>query len=184
MRMNQAFADLLIPAQGLIINISSNSTLGPYLFGSVFASSKGAINTYSRSLRMELLPFNVRVMVAMTGTVRSEVASHSFRDLPQSSRYKPIEDLFQKRLSFSQHTHTMPAEEYAQKLVAAALRGPGWCNGWIGGTPDLFWAGGMSSISWMTTWFPDWLTDILIARFFNVPTIVHRLRESAHGHQD
>lgn len=183
MRMVQAFSSLLISAQGLIINISSNSTLGPYLFGSIFSSSKAAINAYSRALRLELQPFRVRVMLAMTGTVRSDVASHAnaYRDLPRSSVYLPIKDLFKKRLTYSQNASTMPTAEYAGKLVQAALRGPGWWGGWVGGTPDIFWGGGMATTSWVTTWLPDWMTDILTGRFFGLPVIVQRIRRAADG---
>lgn len=183
MRMVQAFSSLLISAQGLVVNISSNSTLGPYLFGSIFASSKAAINTYSRALRLELQPFRVRVMLAMMGTVRSDVASHAhaYRDLPQKSVYFPIEDLFKKRLTYSQNASTMPTAEYARKLVKAALCGPGSWDGWIGGTPDVFWGGGMATTSWVTTWLPDWVTDILTGRFFGLPVIVRRIREAADG---
>ena len=87
MLMAQAFISLLIPARGLMINISSASTVMPYLFGGVYSASKCALNTYSMNLRMELKPFHVRVMVSMTGTVRSNIASRPERTLPTDSLY-------------------------------------------------------------------------------------------------
>ncbi|KAJ4132371.1 NADPH-dependent 1-acyl dihydroxyacetone phosphate reductase [Fusarium falciforme] len=76
MSMTQAFAPLLIEAPSLILNISSTSSVAPYLFGAIYSSTKGAINTYSRALRLEFNPFNVRVMVAVTGTVKSHIANN------------------------------------------------------------------------------------------------------------
>ena len=70
MAMCAAFADLLIAARGLIVNIASLAAVTPYVFGSVYCASKGAVVSYSRTLRVELQPFGVRVMVAMAGTVR------------------------------------------------------------------------------------------------------------------
>lgn len=67
MAMVQAFTPLLIAAKGLIIMISSLSSVTPYVFASAYGASKAALNAYSRTLRMELRPFGVRVMVSMTG---------------------------------------------------------------------------------------------------------------------
>lgn len=61
MAMVQAFVDQLAAARGLIINISSLSSVTPYLFGSVYCASKAAVSAYSRTLRMELAPLGVRV---------------------------------------------------------------------------------------------------------------------------
>lgn len=180
----QALIGQLIAARGLIINISSVSTVIPYLFGSIYSSTKGAINVYSRALRMELRPFNVRVMVAMTGTVKSNIASHFDRTLPPDSLYKPVDDVFQKRLTFSQYNATMPTDEYARKLVGAALRGEGWLGGWLGGTPNQFWAGGMAFTGWLTTLMPGWLSEGFTARFFQMALMTRRIREAARAKKD
>ncbi|CAM1505867.1 Fc.00g115040.m01.CDS01 [Cosmosporella sp. VM-42] len=165
MSMCQAFAPLLIEARGLIVNISSTSSVVPYLFGGIYSSTKGAINTYSLALRMELEPFGVRVMVAMTGTVRSNITSHFDRELPSNSIYKPVEDVFLRRLKFSQTTATMPTEVYAKKVVAQAMKGEGWLGGWIGRSPDWYWAGGMANLVWLTTFLPRWMGEKAVGTF-------------------
>ncbi|KAH6609911.1 NAD(P)-binding protein [Trichoderma cornu-damae] len=174
----QAFAELLIAARGLVINISSLSSASPYIFGSVYASSKGAINCYSRVLRIELKPFNVRVMVAMTGTVRSQIASRPHRTLPSNSLYQPVDDYFQRRLVFSQNNATLPTEVYARKLVSAALKGEGWLGGLIGGTPDWFWAGGLSSAVWLLSILPAWVSEPVYGVFFGIAGLKKRLTEA------
>ncbi|KAF7553508.1 hypothetical protein G7046_g7080 [Stylonectria norvegica] len=179
MSMSAEFAPLLIEARGLILMISSTSSVVPYLFGAIYSSTKGAINTYSRALRLELQPFNVRVMVAMTGTVRSNIASHFDRELPATSFYQPVQDVFQRRLKFSQTTATMPTEEYARKVVDQALKGEGWLGGWVGRTPDWYWAGGMSSIVWLTTCLPRWLSEWAVGNvFFGVSRLTKRISEA------
>ncbi|KAK7418445.1 NADPH-dependent 1-acyl dihydroxyacetone phosphate reductase [Neonectria punicea] len=176
MSMTKAFAPLLIPARGLILNISSTSSVVPYLFGAIYSSTKGAINTYSRAARMELRPLGVRVMVAMTGTVRSNIASHFDRALPAGSYYAPVGDVFQRRLTFSQNTATMPTEVYARKIAAQALRGEGWLGGWLGGTPDWYWAGGMADVVWATTLMPRWMSERAVAVFFKMGSMASRLQ--------
>ncbi|KAM5385624.1 hypothetical protein ACJZ2D_000823 [Fusarium nematophilum] len=176
MSMTQAFAPLLISARGLILNISSTSSVVPYLFGAIYSSTKGAINTYSRALRLELKPFGVRVMVAMTGTVRSNIASRTHRVLPEDSLYQPVRDVFERRLTFSQRTATVPTEVYARKVVSQALKGEGWFGGLFGGSPDWYWAGGMSGRVWLLTCLPAWVSEAAIGWFFGIGSIVKRIR--------
>lgn len=175
MLMCQAFASLLIPARGLILNISSISSVIPYLFGAIYSSTKGAINTYSRALRLELKPFGVRVMVAMTGTVRSNIASHAHRSLPSNSLYMPVQDVFQTRLTFSQNNATVPTETYAAGLVSAALKGEGSLGGLVGGTPDWYWAGGFSLFAWCSMWMPKWLGERVISYFFRIGAMTQQI---------
>ncbi|OLN89029.1 NADPH-dependent 1-acyldihydroxyacetone phosphate reductase 1 [Colletotrichum chlorophyti] len=171
MAMVQAFVPLLIQTRGLIIMISSVSSVSPYVFGSVYTATKGALNSYSRTLRQELRPFGVRVMVSMTGTVKSQIAKLN-RELPPNSIYARIKDLYAKRLTFSQNNATVSAEEFAQKLVAEALKGEGWLGGWLGGARNWFWAGGMARSIWLARLlFGEWLLDEIAYRKFELPKL-------------
>ncbi|KAI1417912.1 NAD(P)-binding protein [Hypoxylon sp. FL1857] len=178
MAMVQAFIDQLIAAKGLIINISSLSSLTPYVFGSVYCASKAAVVGYSRTLRMELAPFGVRVMVSMTGTVKSNTASQFHRVLPENSLYKRAQDIFEWRLVFSQNNSTMPTEEFARKLVSDSLRPerPAFLRRWFG-RPDWFWYGGLAGLVWLGTTLGEWLVDALCWRTFRMDEVVKRLRE-------
>ncbi|KAH7115457.1 short chain dehydrogenase [Dactylonectria estremocensis] len=159
MAMVQAFAPLLIKARALIIMISSLSSLSPYVFGSVYCATKGALNSYSRTLRQELRPFGVKVMVSLTGTVKSQIAKAD-RSLPPDSIYLPIKDEYARRLLFSQINSTVETTEYARRLVGEALKGDGWLGGWIGGAAKWFWAGGMTTKVWLIRLlFGEWLLD-------------------------
>ncbi|TDZ38165.1 NADPH-dependent 1-acyldihydroxyacetone phosphate reductase [Colletotrichum spinosum] len=171
MAMVQAFVPLMIPTRGLIVMISSLSSISPYVFGSVYTATKGALNSYSRTLRQELRPFGVRVMVSMTGTVKSEIAKLK-RELPPNSLYARVKDLYAKRLLFSQNNATVTAEEFAQQLVAEALKGEGWFGGWFGGARNWFWAGGMAGSVWLARLlFGERLLDELAYRKFELPKL-------------
>ncbi|KAK4169716.1 hypothetical protein QBC43DRAFT_306572 [Cladorrhinum sp. PSN259] len=178
MAMCAAFSDLLINAKGLIINIASLAAITPYIFGSVYCASKGAVVSYSRTLRLELKPFGVRVMVAMTGTVRSQIASKTHRTLPANSVYQRIKDVFERRLVFSQNNATVKTEDYAKKLVANALK-PEWplvLRSWFG-RADWFWAGGWAGKVWFATWFGEWLLDSIMYRMIGVSKLETILKE-------
>jgi 1-acylglycerone phosphate reductase len=178
MAMCAAFAPLLIAARGLIINIASLAAITPYVFGAVYCASKGAVTAYSRTLRLELKPFGVRVMVAMAGTVRSQIASKTHRTLPEGSIYERVRGLFERRLTFSQNNKTEGTEEFARKLVRGALA-PEWpllLRSWFG-RPDWSWAGGWAGKVWLSTWFGEWLLDFVMYRMIGMKQLEGVLRE-------
>ncbi|KAH6632415.1 hypothetical protein F5144DRAFT_573995 [Chaetomium tenue] len=178
MAMCAAFSDLLITSHGLIINIASLAAITPYVFGSAYCATKGAVTAYSRTLRLELKPFGVRVMVAMTGTVRSQIASRVHRTLPEGSIYERVRGLFERRLTFSQNNATVDTAEYARKLVGNALA-PEWSlvlRAWFG-RADWFWAGGWSMKVWFATWFGEWLLDVVLYRMIGMKQLEGVLKE-------
>ncbi|KJZ71828.1 hypothetical protein HIM_08756 [Hirsutella minnesotensis 3608] len=184
MNMCQTFTPLLIPARGLIINMSSAASVFPYVFAAVDSSSKGAVNAYSRVLRMELRPLHVRVMVSMTGTVRSNIASRPERSLPPGSLYAPVADYFQHRLGFSQENAPMPSDRFARRLVRDALRGEPRLWGLVGGSSDWFWAGGMSFACWLASCLPNWVTETVADRCFGIGVLTKRIQDAASAKRD
>ncbi|KAI1328110.1 hypothetical protein F5Y16DRAFT_370087 [Xylariaceae sp. FL0255] len=173
MAMVPAFIDQLIAAKGLIINISSLSSITPYLFGSVYCASKAAVAAYSRTLRMELAPFGVRVMVSMTGTVKSNTADQNKRELPANSRYKSVSHIFDWRVVFSQNNATMDTATFSKKLVENSLRSerPGWMRRFFG-RADWFWCGGLSGRIWLSHTVGEWLMDAACWEKFRMPEIM------------
>ncbi|KAI1117636.1 NAD(P)-binding protein [Nemania sp. NC0429] len=173
MAMVQAFIDQLIAARGLIINISSLSSITPYLFGSVYCASKAAVSAYSRTLRLELAPFGVRVMVSMTGTVRSNTASQGHRVLPEDSLYQRVKHVFEWRLVFSQNNATMDTATFAKRLVADSLQPerPGWLRSFVG-RPDWFWYGGLARSAWFGHTLGEWFVDAACWNTFRMPEIM------------
>ncbi|KAI1179815.1 NAD(P)-binding protein [Nemania sp. FL0916] len=180
MAMVQAFIDQLIAARGLIINISSLSSITPYMFGSVYCASKAAVSAYSRTLRMELAPFGVRVMVSMTGTVKSNTASQGHRALPADSLYQKVKHIFEWRLVYSQNHSTMDTTTFTKRLVADSLRPerPLWLRSYFG-RPDWFWYGGKSRFAWFGHSFGEWLVDAVCWYTFRMPEIAKLIGNDA-----
>ncbi|KAK0714475.1 acylglycerone-phosphate reductase-like protein [Lasiosphaeris hirsuta] len=180
MAMCAAFADQLIAARGLIINIASLAAVTPYVFGSVYCATKAAVVGYSRTLRLELKPFGVRVMVAMTGTVRSQIASKTHRTLPATSIYQRVRDLFERRLTFSQNNGTVKTEDFARQLVDSALRreAPLFLRSWFG-RPDWFWAGGWARQVWLGSFLGEGVLDFALYRLMKLPKLETVLKKEA-----
>ena len=174
MAMVQAFADLLIAAKGLIINIASLAGMSAYTFGSAYCSSKGAVISYSRTLRAELEPLGVRVMVGMAGTVVSNIHMREGRDLPPDSKYHPVADLYKKRQTWVNADNGCTIEFFAKALASSALsyEVPWILRSWIG-RPDWFYCGDFSrGFWWGTTLFGEWALDFVCTKvLFNLSAL-------------
>ncbi|KAI9668287.1 MAG: hypothetical protein M1821_001107 [Bathelium mastoideum] len=158
MRMCQTFAPLVIKAKGTIVQIGSLAGIMPYVFGSVYNAAKAALHQYSNTLRVELAPFDVKVITIVTGGVTSKI-SRTQRQLPEGSFYLPISEEYARRQSHSQESG-FSNEKYAASVVRQVLkRNP----------PRWYWEGhGASLVKFVSSWFPEWFLDWYFYRLFNL----------------
>ncbi|EME48363.1 hypothetical protein DOTSEDRAFT_67434 [Dothistroma septosporum NZE10] len=158
MAMCQAFAPLLIETKGTIVQIGSLAGIMPYVFGSVYNASKAALHSYSDTLRVELAPFDVKVMTVVTGGVKSNIA-RTHRDLPKDSIYLPLKEEYEERLTHSQ-AMGMPNEDYAKSVVRQVLNRPGKMQIWEGGKSRLVW--------FVSNYLPKWVLGAAMTRMFKL----------------
>ncbi|AMM24698.1 SDR family NAD(P)-dependent oxidoreductase [Variovorax sp. PAMC 28711] len=71
----------VLPAGGVIVNISSGLAKSPYPVVHVYSSTKGAVDTLTRSLGMELGPRRIRVVGIAPGFVKTEGNAESAKDM-------------------------------------------------------------------------------------------------------
>src|SRR4051794_27765077 len=69
--VTQAFAPLLIASKGTIVNIGSVAGVAPFPFQSLYNASKAAVNHLTASLRLEMEPLGVKVILVLTGGVKT-----------------------------------------------------------------------------------------------------------------
>ncbi|KAI4141704.1 MAG: hypothetical protein LQ340_007565 [Diploschistes diacapsis] len=97
--VTQAFAPLLIAAQGMIVNISSIAMMLQPTWMSLYAASKSAMDMTSEALRVEMEPLGVKVMTVVTGAVKTQIfANVPTNRLPESSVYRAAEAEIRKRM--------------------------------------------------------------------------------------
>ena len=166
MRICQAFAPLLIQAKGTIVQIGSVAGEIPYVFGSVYNASKAALHAYSDTLRLELAPFDVNVMVVVTGGVRSNIA-RTHRELPEGSLYHPLNEEYQRRQLHSQEG-AMEGTIYAKGVVKAAL----------GTKPSKYlWRGHQAWNVWLLLrLMPRMFWDYYFTRVFNLAKLAKSVK--------
>jgi 1-acylglycerone phosphate reductase len=71
--VTQALAPQLIAAKGTIINIGSVGGEFALPYPSMYNASKAALRALSDTMRLELMPFDVKVMTVITGIVRMRI---------------------------------------------------------------------------------------------------------------
>lgn len=159
MSMCKEFGPLLVKAKGKIVNISSIAGVIPGPFGAVYNASKAALQSYSDTLRIELAPFNVKVIAVVTGYVKSNI-TRTHRELPERSLYLPFEDEYNKRQTWSQTQGAMATDDYAERVLRAALSPS---------PPRTLWEGSKSWLVWLLlSTMPLVFWDLYLSRTFGL----------------
>jgi NAD(P)-dependent dehydrogenase (short-subunit alcohol dehydrogenase family) len=115
----------------------------------VYSASKRSLEIIAETLRLEMAPFNVKVLSIVTGAVRTNGQTY-FDDLrlPEDSLYKSIEDTVVARARGEDGATRTTAEEYAAQVVRAITAG----------RQGKFWCGSMAGTVWFgSTYLPQWI---------------------------
>ena len=162
-----ALTQLVVPSMiqnksGMVVNISSISGVMPSAFAGAYCSSKAAMNAWSDTLRVELKPFNIKVITVQPGAIQSNFGNSAAQNLAfaeEKSSYAPIADFIHRRALISQEGAT-PAEVFARKLV----------NQLIKKHPKAIIRLGKSSFVYpfLKRWLPVAVLDGIISRKFGL----------------
>lgn len=120
LRVSRAAAPALRESRGVIVNMSSLAGQIGLPFTAHYCASKAALEALSESLRFELRPFGVRVVIVEPGDFKTEI--HAARRISEATRQGPYAAAFgrflDKRRTFEEKATT--AEPVAA-LVARIL---------------------------------------------------------------
>jgi 1-acylglycerone phosphate reductase len=124
------------------VDNNSNERAGTY------NASKAAVNLLSENLRLELAPFQVRVITLMAGNVASNISANKPTvNISSTSHYLPIKNEVEAEESYSD----MPTQKFVDKVVEAVVGGSAG-KVWIGSNVwvvriALFWLPGWAIVS-------------------------------------
>ncbi|ETN42465.1 uncharacterized protein HMPREF1541_01621 [Cyphellophora europaea CBS 101466] len=177
MALCQTFTPLLMQAKGTIVMIGSLAGVIPYVFGAGYNASKAALHQYANTLRVELAPFDVKVITVVTGGVASQLTKHVTRSLPPDSYYSQLEDVYQERQKHSASVGITP-DQYAKDVLPQILPGGGpWPWRWFlrDARKKWIWAGGQSGRVWFLS--GGWLWSSVFDVFFTLKFKLNTLKE-------
>ena len=108
-----------------VVNVGSIVGLFTTPFAGAYCSSKAALHSLSDALRMELAPFDIRLVMVQPGGVKSSFGDHAEEalQLPEDSVYKPIEKGIRDRAQAGQQG-AEPAAEFVVPVVKQLLQNP------------------------------------------------------------
>jgi short-subunit dehydrogenase len=109
---------MIAKKSGLIVNIGSVSGICATPFAGAYCATKAAVSLLSDSLRMELAPFGVSVVVVQPGAIKSSFGDAAAKSIGrcENSVYAPIAGYVKARATASQKDPTS-AEEFSKVLI-------------------------------------------------------------------
>lgn len=165
MRMVRVFHRMIIAAKGKVVNIGSIGGMTPYVYGAAYNASKAALIHYGNTLRVEMLPFGVKVVNIISGEVGTNILRNDFqRSLPEDSVFAPLSNEFKAHVRRTPNT-TSP-EDYAAGVIAEITKASPRAWFWHGKLTSLVW--------WMTTFLPQTAFDGMFYRDFKLETLARK----------
>lgn len=164
--MTRELSKLLINAKGTIVFTGSVTGVISLPFITIYSATKSAIHQYARGLHLEMKPFGVRVINAITGGV--ETAISETRPFPEDSLYnfKQGKDAFNFR---NKKVQKMSADSYAEELVNDILskRDP----------VDVYRGSYAWSIHIISLLVPMWVLKLILYRMSKLDIVERVLNE-------
>jgi 1-acylglycerone phosphate reductase len=137
--VTKAFIPFLIESKGKVVNIGSVAGLIPNPFFGIYNATKAAVDAYSRTLRVELKPFDVEVINIHTGSIATNFYDNvPSLDLPENSIWLPFKSAIEK-FGSELPPNSTPAEEYARQVVKKTSRKHTAGDLWLGKFASPVW---------------------------------------------
>ncbi|KAF7845773.1 hypothetical protein BT93_L0691 [Corymbia citriodora subsp. variegata] len=153
--VTQAFFPLVRAARGTVVNQASMSGVQGFNrpFLGIYSSSKSAVISISNTMRIELAPFDIKVVTLITTSVKTEFFNHKTGGfILNDSVYAPIKEKADKIMQSSDYAKSGPDRyEIAQDTIDELMRDA---------TPIFIRKGYMATLVALIFWlFPQWMLD-------------------------
>jgi len=160
--VTQAMIPLVRKTQGYIINISSDAGLVSYPFAAPYCSSKFAIEAISDALRVELKPWNIKVVLVEPGNVQTDMWQKAVDGVQKQIDSLPPEavELYAEEYKkwASMTTQGMPPERISDKIIDILSSDKPKARNVVGDDAEM-----TQVISYM----PDEMRDKVVWKFIN-----------------
>ncbi|XP_062011033.1 short-chain dehydrogenase ptmH-like [Rosa rugosa] len=146
---------------GSIVNIGSIVGKVPTPWAGSYCASKAYVHAVSNTLRVELKPFGIDVVLVMPGAVRSNFGSANVGRLANHDwkLYKDFKEAIAERAAASQGVKATEASVFA-KHVAQKVLGPK--------PPRVISFGHMTGLFAVLSCSPLWVRDLFLSTRFNL----------------
>jgi 1-acylglycerone phosphate reductase len=169
----QAFLPLMLKSKGLIVNQTSVVATTAVPFQSAYNASKAAIAMFSDSLRLELGPFDIKVVDLRTGAVASNMIKNQKEQtpisLPKGSLYEPAKEAVEGALrNDKMGSLGTPPMEWAKQVVQDLLKKA---------PPMTIWRGYNAKMGRIGTFFPHGMLDGTMKKITGLDVVEQNVRK-------
>ncbi len=123
--VTQAFIPMLRKSKGRIVNIGSTSSMLAFPGASAYCASKFAVRAITDSLRIELKPFDMKVILVAPGAIESEIwaKGKAYKEKLRKTISPEISQLYAPLIKFGKKINDemkkIPADEVAKDVAHA-----------------------------------------------------------------
>ncbi|KAI1379831.1 NAD(P)-binding protein [Hypoxylon crocopeplum] len=174
--VTQAFLPLLLKSpNAMVINHTSATSVAAIPFQAAYNASKAAMAMLSDCLRLELQPFNIKVIDLRSGGIKTNIVQN-LRDIrhpavPKGSIYEPAKEVIDKVLrgeQFEVESATSPAEVWAKQVVQDVLKK---------NPPPLVWRGQSAGLARLASILPFGFLDGMLKKMSKLDVIEQIVRK-------
>ncbi|KAL4568800.1 hypothetical protein LXL04_024416 [Taraxacum kok-saghyz] len=146
---------------GVIVNVGSVVGKVPTPWAGSYCASKAAVHSISHTLRLELKPFGINVVLVIPGAIRSSLGSHNTSLLSNYDwkLYKDFSDAIAERARASQVGKSTDATLFARHVVKKVLSSK---------PPKQVAFGHMTTLFAFLSVSPLWVRDRFFTKRFGV----------------
>ncbi|ETI26634.1 hypothetical protein G647_10395 [Cladophialophora carrionii CBS 160.54] len=177
-RVTQALFPLLRASSSETKMIVNNTSCAPELafpFLGPYTASKAALSTVTETLRLEMQPFDIKVVDLKTAAVKSRffdnVGTNDAVVLSDSSPYAAGKDVVETFMQNGPPAKLMDADAWAKNVVADLSKRGGK------GAPDQIWRGAGATSAWFAaTFIPVGWLDGTVKKYSGLKEVERRIR--------
>ncbi|GJR39486.1 NADPH-dependent 1-acyldihydroxyacetone phosphate reductase-like protein [Tanacetum coccineum] len=159
--VQQVVPSMATRKNGVIVNIGSVVGKAPTPWAGSYCSSKAAVHAMSHTLRLELKPFGINVVLVIPGAIRSNLGSHNTGRLSNYNweLYKDFSKEIAERARASQVGKSTDATIFARHIAKKVLSPK---------PPKQIVFGHMTALFAFLSASPLWVRDLFFTKRFNL----------------
>ncbi|KAL8200524.1 hypothetical protein R6Q57_011863 [Mikania cordata] len=159
--VQQVVPSMALRRTGVIVNVGSVVGKAPTPWAGSYCSTKAAVHTISHTLRLELKPFGINVVLVIPGAIKSNLGSHNTGRLSSYNweLYKDFSNDIAERARASQVGKSTDATLFARHVAKKILSAK---------PPKQIVFGHMTSLFALLSVSPLWVRDLFFTKRFNL----------------
>ncbi|OAY35636.1 short-chain dehydrogenase virD [Manihot esculenta] len=159
--VQQVVPHMAAQRSGSIVNVGSVVGMVPTPWAGSYCASKAAVHAMSNTLRVELKPFGINVVLVVPGAIRSNFGRATSEKLANYDwkLYKDFKEAIAERARASQAAKATDATVFARHVAAKVLSPK---------PPRQIVFGHMTGLFAVLSWSPLWVRDLFFSARFNV----------------